>query len=237
MCNRTCHAPPPPVPPRPARPGYEHCASAPPAGELGGPDVSHYQGTIDWPAVAATGAGFAIAKATEGTGYVDPMFAANWRGMHASGVRVRGAYHYGRPGDDAEAQARHLVSTVGLLRAGDFLALDIESDDGVGPAETAAWSVAFVTTAMAVSGLPPSRVVVYTGAWFWNSHAGGSAALGGHPLWISGYVKSAPPMPTGWSSWAFWQYTDAASLSGVSRGVDYSRFNGTRAQLEEMMGL
>ena len=38
----------------------------PPAGSLPGIDVSHYQGTIDWAQVSASGVRFAIAKATDG---------------------------------------------------------------------------------------------------------------------------------------------------------------------------
>lgn len=44
------------------------CGPAPPAPskDCDGPDVSHYQGSIDWTKVHASGVGFAIAKATEG---------------------------------------------------------------------------------------------------------------------------------------------------------------------------
>ena len=44
-----------------------------------GPDVSHYQGAVNWPAIKSAGVGFAIAKATEGTTYVDTQFKANWQ--------------------------------------------------------------------------------------------------------------------------------------------------------------
>jgi hypothetical protein len=42
-----------------------------------GIDVSHYQGTVDWAKVAASGRKFGIAKATEGTGYTDSSCAAH----------------------------------------------------------------------------------------------------------------------------------------------------------------
>ena len=46
------------------------CGPAPPppspSKDCHGPDVSHYQGSIDWTKVHASGVGFAIAKATEG---------------------------------------------------------------------------------------------------------------------------------------------------------------------------
>lgn len=96
-----------------------------------GPDVSHYQGTINWPAVKKAGAGFAIMKATEGLTYVDTQSKANWAGMASAGISVRGAYHFGHPKDSAVTQAHHFVTTVGTLKKGDFVVLDIEVSDKV----------------------------------------------------------------------------------------------------------
>jgi lysozyme len=41
-------------------------------------DVSHFQGEIDWRAVAAAGVHFAFIKATEALDDVHPRFAQNW---------------------------------------------------------------------------------------------------------------------------------------------------------------
>jgi len=202
-----------------------------------GPDVSHWQGTINWQKVKSGGYGFAIAKATEGSGATDSQFKANWKGIAAAGIKVRGAYHFGHPGSDASAQAHHFASFVGPLKKGDFAVLDIETSDKVSPAKVASWCKQFVDTVQQLMGLPPGRVWVYTGAWFWNPQAGGSSAVGNHPLWVSGYVKTAPPMPKGWSSWTTWQYTDRAKVPGISGGVDMSRFKGTQATLQHLVGL
>ena len=43
-----------------------------------GIDVSKYQGTIDWNAVAKSGVKFAWIKATEGGDHADAKFQANW---------------------------------------------------------------------------------------------------------------------------------------------------------------
>ena len=48
-------------------------------GDWLGPDVSHWQGTIDWHQVKSGGYGFAIAKATEGTKGTDSQFKTNWK--------------------------------------------------------------------------------------------------------------------------------------------------------------
>ncbi len=55
-----------------------------------------------------------------------------------------------------------------------------------------------------------------------------------HPLWVSGYVSS-PPMPGGWSDWTFWQFTDNASISGITGGVDCSYFHGGAQELSAWM--
>ena len=46
--------------------------------EIRGVDVSHYQGTIDWPILAGQDLDFAYIKATEGSGHVE-IGRASWR--------------------------------------------------------------------------------------------------------------------------------------------------------------
>lgn len=58
-----------------------------------GIDVSHWQGRIDWKAVAGAGVRFAFLKATEGGDYLDPRFRENWEQASKAGV-PRGAYHF-----------------------------------------------------------------------------------------------------------------------------------------------
>jgi GH25 family lysozyme M1 (1,4-beta-N-acetylmuramidase) len=151
-----------------------------------------------------------MAKATEGTSYTDKYFAANWKGM-GKHLKVRGAYHFGHPAESATSQVSHFLGTVGSanLRAGDFLVLDIESatagtaanTTGLDANQIAQWSLDFVSAVRSKTKRP---VFVYTGEWFWDPHAGGSAKCEDYPLWVSGY-SSSPPMPKGWSKWTFWQ--------------------------------
>ncbi len=82
-----------------------------PATKLHGPDVSHYQTGVQWATVKSGGAAFAFTKATEGSTYTDPTFAANWKAMQAAGL-VRGAYHFGHTNADAVQQATRFVQTV-----------------------------------------------------------------------------------------------------------------------------
>lgn len=212
-----------------------------------GPDVSHYQGPVDWSRVKAAGAGFGIAKATEGTGYLDDQFASNWRGSKAAGIAVRGAYHFGHPAVDPTAQAQHFVRAVGPVGRGEFLVLDIEDATAElvaagnwsarTQADVAAWCVAFTTEAMKLANIRQNKMWIYTGAYFWRDDAGGSAALAGHPLWVAAYTASPPAVP-GWpAGWSMWQYSDKGSWPGVNGdGCDSSRFKGTQAELEALVG-
>lgn len=175
-----------------------------------------------------------MAKATEGLTYTDSDFAKNWKGMEASGIKVRGAYHFGHANDNAKAQVEHFLATVGTLKAGDFLVLDIEAADSQSPTQVASFSAEFVHLLRNKTHGKP--VFVYTGAWFWDPQAGGSSSCQNFPLWVSGY-SSSPPMPKGWSKWTFWQYSDKASVPGISGGCDYSRFYGTSAELHALVGL
>lgn len=204
-----------------------------------GPDVSHYQGTVDWATVQSAGVGFAIAKASEGTAYVDPYFATNWAGMRSAGIAVRGAYHFARPDNDAVTEAKHFVSAVGSFSAGEFAVLDIEQAGSQSASAVAAYCRTFADKVMSLTGLPKSRMWIYTAKYFWNDQVGGSSTVGDHPLWVASYTSaSSPSMPSGWTDWTMWQYTDSESIAGcASSGVDASKFGGTQAQLEALVGL
>ncbi len=64
-------------------------APPPPPSYAWGPDVSDYQGTVDWSAVKAAGASFAFTKATEGVTFTCQTFAPNWQGMRDVGIGLR----------------------------------------------------------------------------------------------------------------------------------------------------
>jgi GH25 family lysozyme M1 (1,4-beta-N-acetylmuramidase) len=44
-------------------------------------------------------------------------------------------------------------------------------------------------------------------------------------------------MPKGWNTWAYWQFTDAEAISGISGKCDCSVSHGTEEDLFRMAGL
>jgi GH25 family lysozyme M1 (1,4-beta-N-acetylmuramidase) len=196
-----------------------------------GIDVSHYQGSIDWAKVKASGKSFAFMKATEGSTYTDPMLKTNWAGAQAVGI-YRGAYHFARPSTGtAVAQAKYFVSKVGSMKDAGTLppVLDLEVTGGLGPAALRSWTTAWLTTVESLTGRTP---ILYCSSYFCQDQLGNGAAFAHYPLWIANYTTaSAPRMPLGWSSWTFWQNTSSGSVSGISGPVDMNKFNGTGIQL------
>lgn len=191
-----------------------------------GIDISTFQGTIDWGAVAQSQQiGFAYVKATEGGSFVDDQFARNWKTSALRGV-PRGAYHFFRFAIDPLKQADHFVSVISPTK-GDLLPMvDVEVDDGVisVDAKVDALSTFIVRVEKALGG---RHMVVYTGYGFWNGSMGGSDAFSGHPLWIAEYNDdAAPALPAGWNDWLIWQYSDAGRVPGINANVDLDRLNG-----------
>ena len=207
---------------------------------LSGPDVSHWQhvnATIDWPqTVSPGGQSFAISKATEGTTFTDPFFAADHAQEQENGL-VRGAYHYARPAlpmSTAVAQADFYATTVGSLQqAGDLPPImDFEESGGLSPRNLITWGQTFLAELMAKTGRVP---MIYTYRYFWRTALLNSSAFTRYPLWVADYTVGAtsptPPLVGGWPTWAMWQWTSSANVPGITGGVDNNHFNGTSEQL------
>jgi len=203
----------------------------PGASTLQGVDVSHYDGTIDWPTVAHGGISFAFVKATEGVTFTDPMFSTNWPAMQQAGV-VRGAYHFFHSTDDPVAQAKLFLQTMGPLQPGDLPpTLDLEVTDNQPADVITSTAEQWLDYVGAAVGLKP---ILYTGPSFVNGTLGNPAGLQDHAqLWIANWQVSCPDVPAPFTSFAFWQNDDAGTVAGVPgmNNVDTDIFNGSTSDL------
>jgi lysozyme len=201
-----------------------------------GIDVSHFQQNVDWPAVASGGIQFCFIKASEGANLPDPLFGANWAGAKAAGV-LRGAYHFFRPKVAVQPQVDLFVRTVEQLELGDLppvLDLEFPADwSGIALADRAPLALAWLTAVEAALGVTP---IVYSAPAFVVETLGDANALGRFPLWIAEYTsKPAPLVPQPWQSWTFWQHNSQAQVTGVPRPVDHNKFQGSLADLQQML--
>jgi len=200
-----------------------------------GIDVSHYQGTIDWDAVASDGIVFAWVKSTEGKTYDDPNFQQNMTNGINAGV-VMGAYHFARPDNNsASDEANHFLAVAGDYIGDGFLppVLDLEDPANVDlqdyytSSELTAWVQEWMDIVENATGVRP---VLYTMGKYTNYL---QSSLNVYPLWIADPDDdpSSPPDASKlgvWNDWAVKQYTWTATVSGISTNeVDKNVFNGT----------
>lgn len=204
--------------------GFALCAGVACATE--GIDVSEWQGSINWGAVAQSGRSFAIARVSYGAYYIDPYFAANWNGIKAAGM-VRGVYQFFLPSQDGATQAQVLLNHIGNLGPGDLPPVcDLEVRDGCSDARIMQQLGAWCATIRNAIGREP---LIYTSPGFWNGIGGHNTF--GADLWVAHWFVSSPWIPAGWGNWQVWQYSDAGSVPGISGRVDLDRFNGSVADL------
>jgi lysozyme len=200
----------------------------PPPGWLRGVDVSRFDVNVDWAAVASSGITFGIARAADGL-TADPFFARNWAFMQATGI-MRGASQYFRASQDPIQQADFAAAQVGALGSGDFpLFLEVETTDGMAPAQVAAGIAAWVARVEAKTGQPP---IVGTSKSFWQSL--GNPSHSGCALWVKDLGSEAPSLPEGFSDWKFWQYSTAGELPGINGSVDLDYYHGSRSSLNSL---
>lgn len=202
--------------------------AAPPGYSVTGIDVSNHQGNINWSQVAAAGAKFSYAKASEGLNYTDSYFPTNNSGAKGNGLYA-GAYSFGRPDQgNPRGQAAKLLTDSGYVNDGRTLPpmLDIEwpwfggdACYNLSPSAMVTWIREFVDEIRTRTG---REAMIYTNTNWWNQCTGSNGSFGANPLFIANYSSSPGTLPPGWSRWTLWQYDDEGSLPG-----DQDVFNGS----------
>lgn len=204
-----------------------------------GMDVSSHQKTVDWSQNYADGSRFAIVKATESNWYVNPRQKEQYDGAGSVGM-LRGVYHFAVPSDSSGAeQARYFVAnSQRWTQDGKTLPgmLDLEwnpylSDGDIcfdmTPAQLTAWAKEFAATYRQLTGRYP---LLYTATGWVNSCLNGSLTeLSFMPLHLARYQPTVGPMPVGYSTYDFWQFSDSGPYAG-----DSNVFNGTMDDLRRL---
>ena len=182
-------------------------------GESLGIDVSSHQKTINWGDVADSGVSFAYIKATEGTGYKDPKFAANWDGAWKAGI-TPGAYHYFTLCSPGADQARDFLKAAPPDSGALPPALDLEFDGACEKRPEAEHANAEVEAFVnAVEKAWGRKLVVYSSKE-WRQHYDLPHA-DGRPDWLFS-ERQRPDQ----EDWAVWQLRFNGAVEGISTKVD-----------------
>jgi len=216
---------------------HEAIPAPAPADLIHGIDVSGWQPKIKWSMVGAAGNRFAWIKISEGVRYRSEHRIPQFKGARSIGLAV-GGYHYGRPENDAEKEARHFLSALSL-EPGDLPpVLDLEAGNKHNDEANAQWALTWLDRVESETGRIP---MVYTASWYvsgWLRHASKElrARLADYPLWWARYrglgTGGAPDQQSAqlisehvrsrseWAEWAVWQWTGKGSVPGVEGKCD-----------------
>ncbi|WP_051179659.1 glycoside hydrolase family 25 protein [Nocardia concava] len=204
---------------------------------LWGIDISGWQAGIDLDQVAAEGFSAVIAKASQGSEYRSPAYAAQKAGALRNGLRFM-AYHYVEDGPPAADQVDNFEGAEPDRR----VSVMLDHEEGSGDAEVLrAVHAEFVRRGYRVA-------VTYLPRWYWSGHIG-SPDLSGLPSLMAsaygddepGYASDLYPgdnalgwMPYGGNTVALLQFTKRARVAGLE--IDAWAFRGTAAQLDALFG-
>lgn len=199
-----------------------------------GVDIASYQSGLDIGRVRREGFEFVIAKATQGSGYVNPEYHKFRDQARAEGLRFA-AYHYVTEYDSAESQASNFARTVGDTSIPVMLDVELQSG-GI----DVYWNVV-----RAFNDLGYEVDLTYLPHWYWQGHIG-SPDLSGVPGLVSssyvgygGYASDVYPGP-GWSGWSSYggaspvlcQFTEQCQVAG--QRVDCMAFEGDLGALDKL---
>lgn len=195
-----------------------------------GIDVSQYQGDIRWIDVHTIyeeiPVDFVFIRATMGVDAKDKCFAKNWDAAQRR-TKLRGAYHYFRPNENAIRQAGNFINTV-RLKSGDLPpVLDIEEH----PREQSMDSlkVGLKRWLLEVEEHYGIQPILYSGDSYFTDFL--EKEFSDYVLWIANYNFWVDKPK---KHWRFWQFSERGYVRGINGSVDLNMFKGSIEELEEL---
>ena len=207
-------------------------------------DVSRWQGEIDWNAVKASGLISGVMLKTVSTNrklstrkdglYIDPTFERNYAECKRLGIPV-GVYYYTYAVSHTSADAELALLKTAL--AGKTFELPVSVDVEDNKLHKLGKQALTDLTAYALATIERwgFYALLYVGLKFGETRLYmGGAALRKYDVWLAAY-RSNKPTPA-WP-YGMWQYTDAASVPGITGNVDLSHAYKDYAAIIAKMGL
>lgn len=208
-----------------------------------GIDVSYWDAEIDWASVKDFGVEFVFIKATEGNTYQDPTLAERWKPTKSVGI-PRSAYHFFRSNIDPVKQAEYFIQAIESMDGNAELppVLDLETNDGKSKEEILAGAKIWLDMVEKALGKKP---IIVSGQFFLQDYLsveddGPPVWMDAYPLWLMQYPNSYsdgadPVLPSVWSDWTFWMYSDRGAIPGINAAVDMNVFNGSVSDLQKFI--
>lgn len=188
-------------------------------------DISHHNTINDFAALKAAGVWGIIHKCTQGTGYVDPLYASRRKLATDAGL-LWGAYTF-NTGAPVAQQVAFFV-TQADPDDNTLMCLDFEDN----PASNMSLSQAKQFLELADERLG-RKLVLYSGNRVKDllGHTI-DMFLGSHRLWLAQYGPTAH-VQASWNKQWLWQYSESGHMAGTGGLLDLNHYGGTLPQLQQ----
>ena len=191
-------------------------------------DVSQFQGNINWKEIDSVAhlvpLQFVFIRATAGNNKVDSKFKENWKNAKEHNF-IRGAYHYYRPNENSIEQANNFIKTV-KLQKGDFPpVLDIEQLPKNQSIDSL--KVGLKRFLKKIDEHYKVKPIIYSGEKYYTSFL--KEEFSEYTFWVANYNFWVEDIK---DDWLFWQFSEKASIDGISEKVDLNVYNGTPKMLQ-----
>lgn len=188
-------------------------------------DISHHNTINDFAALKAAGIWGIIHKCTQGTTYVDPMYAPRRHQALAAGL-LWGAYTF-NTGQSIEQQVDNFFSHA---EPDDSTLMCLDFEDN--PASNMSLDQAHQFLELADARLG-RKLVLYSGNRAKDLLGGHiDPFLGSHHLWLAQYGPVAKVQPS-WDKQWLWQYSESGHMPGTGGLLDLNHYDGTMEQLQQ----
>jgi len=209
-----------------------------------GIDISHWNGTVDFQKVKDSGIDFVIIKATEGIGFVDPMWETNWRAA-LDYEMIPIPYHFFRSNYKGAEQVdwffQNADTFLNEIDGKTILWWDVETSDGV-DITTRQNRLLGACVNTVKRGL---QTGYYSSPFKWQSLIGNPAWASDYFGWVAHWTGSVsyPTLPSGWTKemTKVWQngiyptYSWVEPVEGAGT-VDHNYFFGTLQEMRDWLG-
>ncbi len=198
-----------------------------------GIDISQYQGIINWNKVGffedSIPFSFVMIRATAGNNKEDNYFTYNWREAKSKNI-IKGAYHYYRPNENSEEQAKNYIKKVKLKKGDLPPILDIEDYSNIQTMKSLRKGLK--NWLELVEKEYHVKPILYTGDRFYNDNIKGQG-FEDYPIWIANYNKNIKQPKV--KNWVIWQFSDKGKASGIGEFVDLNVFDGNEKVFKLMV--
>lgn len=186
-----------------------------------GIDISNHQGAIDWSKVKSWEGRpiqFIYIKATEGATFQDKSYAKNVTGAKSNNYKI-GSYHYFRTSSSPKDQFDNFKKTIDLQKQDLIPIVDVEEINRYYIRSFHKNLKEFLVLVEKHCGTKP---IIYSYNTFYNRYL--AHKYKEYKFMIGRYGVEEPIMVDK-GNWHIWQFTDKASIDGISKAVDLNVLN------------